>query len=127
MNGSGRYIEYFYATTGNTIVYLAQNSEDGMIFQNKFTEFEVEKPAFTGLTRSDKIALGVGIGVGLPTLVVGIAAVFYARKAIKVKLPGNSKEGKWHKTKVFLARFLRSPKPKSNGHGAATGSSGSSL
>lgn len=117
VNGSGRYIEYFYTTTENAIVYLAKNSADGMIFQNKFTEFEVEKPASTGLSRSDKISLGVGLGVGLPTIFIMLLTF---REPVKRYIKRDAGDGKWHKMGVVvrgvLAFIFCVRKPKSNGH-----------
>lgn len=38
-----------------------------------------------GLSQSDKIALGVGLGTGVPSLIVGISACIWARKDLDKK------------------------------------------
>lgn len=121
VNGSGRHIEYFYTTTENAIVYLAKNSVDGMIFQNKFTEFELEKPASTGLSRSDKISLGVGIGVGLGVGLPTISLMLLTfREPIKRYIQRDAGDDRWHRmgavVRGVLAFIFCVRKPKSNGH-----------
>lgn len=67
-NGSGRHIEYFFATTGNQITKRAANSpEPGGRFQGTLATFEVDEPE--GLSTEAKTGLGVGLGVPLAALI----------------------------------------------------------
>ncbi|CAI6101101.1 unnamed protein product [Clonostachys chloroleuca] len=74
VNGSGRYLEYFYTADGGQINYLAKNSEHSAPFKIEVSSFDF--PKAEPLSREEKINLGVGIGVGLgvgiPTLIVTV-------------------------------------------------------
>jgi hypothetical protein len=74
VNGSGRYLEYFYTADGGQINYLAKNSEHSAPFKIEVSNFDF--PKAQPLSREEKINLGVGIGVGLgvgiPTLIATV-------------------------------------------------------
>ena len=58
VNGSGRYLEYFYTAAGGRINYLAKNYVQGPPFQIEFSDFEVSN---SDLTKDQKIAIGIGV------------------------------------------------------------------
>ncbi|CAG9975126.1 unnamed protein product [Clonostachys byssicola] len=74
VNGSGRYLQYFYTADGGQINYLAKNSEYSAPFTIGFANFDFDRGQ--PYSREEKIALGVGIGVGLgvgiPTLIATV-------------------------------------------------------
>uniref|UniRef100_A0A8H7TQJ0 Fucose-specific lectin n=1 Tax=Bionectria ochroleuca TaxID=29856 RepID=A0A8H7TQJ0_BIOOC len=86
VNGSGRYLEYFYTADGGQINYLAKNSEHSAPFKIEVSNFDF--PKAQPLSREEKINLGVGIGVGLgvgiPTLIATVVGLkCWKRRSVK--------------------------------------------
>ncbi|KFY08465.1 hypothetical protein V492_06206 [Pseudogymnoascus sp. VKM F-4246] len=124
VNGSGRYIEYFYSTTTHEIDYLAQLSPTSTPFQVKLAEFEVETPAEPKRKLTNEAI--IGLALGLATFVLALLTLYYARKAIVRSNASQGLGGRWPKTKAVFGSILRVPKPRGKGHGAGMVSSGSS-
>jgi hypothetical protein len=49
--------------------------------QSSPTDSSLESGGGSGLNKSDRIALGVGLGLGIPSLIVGIATCMRAGRA----------------------------------------------
>lgn len=120
-DGSGRYVEYMYATTaGNEINSVGRNSAQAGFIQGKLTSFEVDKPEDPKPVLSNEaiIALVLGIVLGVPTL-------YYARRGIIRVNKREAHRGRWPKTRAVFGRILCVPGPRSKGHGATTTTAGS--
>lgn len=82
VNGSGRYLEYFYTEDGNQIKYLAKNSINGEPFQMEFADFKI--PVHERLSKEGKAGIAVGI-LGVVVAIIGI--IIGRRRTRKVKSP----------------------------------------
>lgn len=72
MNGTGRYLEFFYAASEGRINYVAANSPDQHYFQNLAAEYEVP-PQPEALSKVDKWTIG-GTIAGIAAVVVAVLA-----------------------------------------------------
>ena len=81
-NSEATFVEVFFAS-GLAIANVAKfNSEDW--FVGDFGVYDIASPppkVDNGLSMSDKIALGCGIGIGIPAIIVSIIAAWWFQKA----------------------------------------------
>lgn len=95
-NGTGRYLEYFYAASTDRINYVARLGPDQGSFLGRAAEYEVPPPP-EGLNRGDKIAI-VSSVVGAVISILGV--VGWKTERGRRWLGGIAKVFRWRKQKV---------------------------
>lgn len=83
-NGTGRYLEYFYTAPGGHINYISKNFVDGPPFMIQYATFDVPV-SDSGYTKDQKIALGTGLGIGIPGFIAAVVGIYISLRSSRPK------------------------------------------